>query len=121
MTQRPSIRVAINGYGVIGKRVADAVAKQDDMMLAGVADTVSDWRTRVALSKGFRLYGATKSHANAMHQAGMAISGTLDDLLDEADIVIDCTPKHVAGQNIETYRQRGVMQHNINRSHPDSP
>jgi len=23
---------------------------------------------------------------------GIAISGTLDDLLDEADIVVDCTP-----------------------------
>jgi glyceraldehyde-3-phosphate dehydrogenase (NAD(P)) len=30
-------RVAVNGYGVSGKRVADAVAQQDDMELAGVA------------------------------------------------------------------------------------
>jgi hypothetical protein len=29
-------RVAVNGYGVIDKRVADAVAQQDDMELAGV-------------------------------------------------------------------------------------
>jgi glyceraldehyde-3-phosphate dehydrogenase (NAD(P)) len=108
MTQQRTLRVAINGYGVIGKRVADAVASQDDMVLAGVADTAHDWRTRVALSKGFRLYGATKAHADAMHQAGIAISGTLDDLLDEADIVVDCTPKSVASQNIETYRQRGL-------------
>ncbi|MEO7989303.1 MAG: hypothetical protein ABI663_07165 [Chryseolinea sp.] len=27
------IRVAVNGYGVIGKRVADAVTLQDDMEL----------------------------------------------------------------------------------------
>lgn len=26
-----SIRVAVNGYGVIGKRVAAAVGQQDDM------------------------------------------------------------------------------------------
>ena len=32
------IRVAVNGYGVIGKRVADAVRLQDDMALAGVAE-----------------------------------------------------------------------------------
>ena len=32
------IRVAVNGYGVIGKRVADAVALQDDMALVGVAE-----------------------------------------------------------------------------------
>ena len=28
--------VAINGYGTIGKRVADAVAAQDDMKIIGV-------------------------------------------------------------------------------------
>ncbi|NDF34067.1 MAG: hypothetical protein EB157_05855, partial [Euryarchaeota archaeon] len=30
-----SIKVAINGYGTIGKRVADAVACQDDMEIIG--------------------------------------------------------------------------------------
>ena len=29
--------VAINGYGTIGKRVADAVAAQDDMKIIGVS------------------------------------------------------------------------------------
>ena len=28
--------VAINGYGTIGKRVADAVSAQDDMKIVGV-------------------------------------------------------------------------------------
>ncbi len=31
-------KAAINGYGTIGKRVADAVAAQDDMELAGVEE-----------------------------------------------------------------------------------
>ena len=34
-----SIKVAINGYGTIGKRVADAVACQDDMEIIGVTKT----------------------------------------------------------------------------------
>jgi glyceraldehyde-3-phosphate dehydrogenase (NAD(P)) len=38
-----------------------------------------------------------------MRQAGIYVSGTLDDLLSEADVVIDCTPKHVAAKNVETY------------------
>jgi len=37
MTVR-KVRVAVNGYGVIGKRIADAVAAQTDMELFGVAD-----------------------------------------------------------------------------------
>lgn len=32
---RDRIRVAVNGCGVIGKRVADVVALQDDMQLKG--------------------------------------------------------------------------------------
>ncbi|KCZ96009.1 glyceraldehyde-3-phosphate dehydrogenase, partial [Hyphomonas oceanitis SCH89] len=54
-----SIRVAVNGYGVIGKRVADAVTLQDDMQLAGIADTAADWRLRVANARGYRVFAAT--------------------------------------------------------------
>lgn len=101
------IRVAVNGYGVIGKRVADAVVRQDDMELAGVADIGADWRMRVVRHKGFALYGATAEHADAMRRSGLDVAGTLDELLDSADIVIDCTPKRIAAKNVETYRRRG--------------
>jgi glyceraldehyde-3-phosphate dehydrogenase (NAD(P)) len=99
--------VAVNGYGVIGKRVADAVALQPDMRLAGVADISTDWRPRIATHKGFRLYGATPEHAAAMRQAGIELAGSLDDLLGQADVVVDCTPKRVAAKNVEIYRARG--------------
>jgi glyceraldehyde-3-phosphate dehydrogenase (NAD(P)) len=102
------IRVAINGYGVIGKRVAEAVAVQQDMALAGVADIATDWRPRAALHKGYALYGATSEHAASMRAAGLDVSGALDDLLEAADIVVDCTPKHQASKNIETYRRLGI-------------
>jgi glyceraldehyde-3-phosphate dehydrogenase (NAD(P)) len=101
------IRVAVNGYGVIGKRVADAVALQEDMLLAGVADVTTDWRPRIATRKGFQLFGATAEHADAMRQADISVAGTLDDLLSETDVVIDCTPKRVASKNVETYRRLG--------------
>ena len=38
MSEPKKIRVAVNGYGAIGKPVADAVALQQDMSLAGVSD-----------------------------------------------------------------------------------
>lgn len=108
MTEAAKIRVAVNGYGVIGKRVADGVARQDDMVLAGVADIGTDWRPRMATRKGFRLFGATAEHASAMGSAGMEVSGALDDLLAETDVVVDCTPKRVAAKNVEIYRRRGI-------------
>jgi hypothetical protein len=54
--RKARIRVAVNGYGVIGKRVADAVVAQDDMELVGVADLVSDWRIQVAIQKAYRFF-----------------------------------------------------------------
>ena len=35
------IKVAVNGYGVIGKRVADAILAQPDMHLVGIADVAT--------------------------------------------------------------------------------
>jgi len=109
MNSETRTRVAVNGYGVIGKRVADAVAKQEDMRLVGVVDVVSDWRPRVALERGFALYGPGNEQVEAMRKAGLAVSGTLDSLLDDVDVVVDCTPKKVAATNVETYRRRGVQ------------
>lgn len=108
MSEAKTIRVAVNGYGVIGKRVADAVVRQDDMSLAGVSDVVTDWRARMVTRHGFRLFGATDAHANGMRAVGLDVSGTLDDLLDQADVVVDCTPKRIAAKNIDGYRRRGL-------------
>ena len=33
------VKVAINGYGTIGKRVADAIDAQDDMVIVGGTKT----------------------------------------------------------------------------------
>jgi glyceraldehyde-3-phosphate dehydrogenase (NAD(P)) len=79
------IRVAVNGYGVIGKRVAAAVVRQDDMSLAGVSDVVTDWRARMAPRNGLRLFGASDEHVNGMRAAGLDVAGTLDDLLGQAE------------------------------------
>lgn len=108
MKQTGRIRVAVNGYGVIGKRVADAVAKQSDMTLAGVSDIATDWRPRMAVHNGYRLFGATPGDADAMRGAGSQVSGALDDLLGETDVVVDCTPKKIAAKNIASYRPRGI-------------
>lgn len=108
MSKARKVRVAINGYGVIGKRVADAVGLQADMAVAGIADVAADWRTQVAVQKGFRVFGATESAAQAMSGAGVKIAGLLPGLLAEADVVVDCTPKHIAAANVDAYRAAGL-------------
>lgn len=107
MTEPQKIRVAVNGYGVIGKRVAAAVARQQDMVLVGIGDVTADWRLRDAARRGFSLYGATAEHCEAMRKAGLAPAGVLADLISAADIVVDCTPKSVGAANAALYRQAG--------------
>jgi len=108
MTEAQKTRVAVNGYGVIGKRVAAAVVQQPDMSLVGVSDVVTDWRARMVTRNGFPLFGATAEHAGAMRTAGLDVTGTLDELLGQADAVVDCTPKRIAAKNVEVYRRRGL-------------
>jgi glyceraldehyde-3-phosphate dehydrogenase (NAD(P)) len=103
-----TIRVAINGYGVIGRRVADAVALQEDMEIAGVADIASDYRIKMAESRGFPLYAATADKLNEMRQARLDVRGTLDDLLKETEVIVDCTPKGVDAKNKARYEQANV-------------
>ena len=51
-----SIKVAINGYGTIGKRVADAVDAQGDMEIIGVTKTRPAFGCDLAVRKGYPLY-----------------------------------------------------------------
>lgn len=108
MSSHERVRVAVNGYGVIGKRIADAVARQEDMVLAGVADVAADWRIAVARQKGYPVYAGTPDAARHMADAGLEPAGALDDLLEIADVVVDCTPKGVASTNVSRYRSRGL-------------
>lgn len=108
-----TVRVAVNGCGVIGKRVADAVALQEDMEVAGVADVVSDYRIRVAVERGYGVYASVPERRAEMEAAGIPVSGTLDDLLRDADVVVDCAPKKVAASNKQRYQaagMRGIFQ-----------
>lgn len=102
------VRVAVNGYGVIGKRIADAVADQEDMELVGIADVVSDWRIKLAIEKGYPIFASTPEAADNMRAAGIPVAGKLDDLLGQIDVIADATPKKVASSNLEKYRSAGV-------------
>lgn len=102
------IQVAVNGYGVIGKRVADAVARQDDMELVGVSDVVTDYRIRVAAERGYPIYASLPDKVNEMKSAKLPVSGTLDELLGKVDVVVDCTPKGIGAKNKPTYDKAGV-------------
>jgi glyceraldehyde-3-phosphate dehydrogenase (NAD(P)) len=87
------IKVAINGYGTIGKRVADAVTQQDDMEIIGVTKRRPTFEAKMAVKSGFSLYAADNEFVKGFEEEDIPVSGILPDLLEAADIVVDCTPK----------------------------
>lgn len=102
------IKVAINGYGTIGKRVADAVSAQDDMEIAGVVKTRPSFEAFIAREKGFNVYTNSKDNISLFDESGVEIIGTIDNLLDEADIVVDATPGNFGEEYKELYKKHGV-------------
>jgi glyceraldehyde-3-phosphate dehydrogenase (NAD(P)) len=103
-------RVAVVGYGVIGQRLADGVARQADMELAGVVDIAPTLSIRALREIGmpYRLFVVAPEQRAAFDAADIPVSGTLDELLGQVDIVLDATPGGVGRQNKEIYQKRGI-------------
>jgi len=102
------VRVGINGFGTIGKRVADAVAKQPDMELVGVAKTRPSYEARRAMEKGYPLYITGGGNPEEFRAAGLPIAGTIHDLLGKVDLIVDASPDKVGQENRKLYEAAGV-------------
>ncbi len=102
------VRVAVNGYGTIGKRVADAIARQSDMELVGVSKTRPSSEARMARDRGYPLYVAGEGKPEEFRAAGLEVFGTLSDLLSKCDVVVDCAPEKQGLANKALYDRVGV-------------
>lgn len=102
-------RVGVVGYGVIGQRLADGVARQGDMELVGVADVAPTLAIRALKEKGmpYRLFLAVDDRRPAFDTLGIPISGTLEDLVQQCDIILDATSAGVGARNKEIYARFG--------------
>lgn len=101
-----AVKVGINGYGTVGKRVADAVEKQDDMEIVGVAKRSPTYEAEMAVEKGFPFYAASDKYLDKFEEKDIPVEGMLEDLLEEAEIIIDGTPKNSGYKPI--YEKAGV-------------
>ncbi|MGI5964733.1 MAG: type II glyceraldehyde-3-phosphate dehydrogenase [Candidatus Methanomethylophilaceae archaeon] len=101
------VKVGINGYGTIGKRVASAVAEQEDMEVVGVTKTRPTFESEVARYRGFDLY-VPESNVQAFEKSGTPIGGTVEDLCGKVDIMVDCTPGNVGQEYKALYQKHGI-------------
>ena len=99
-------KILINGYGTIGKRVADAVSLQEDMAVLGVVKRTPNFEAALAVRKGLRLFAADKDALAKFKKAGLPAEGTLEDALADADLVVDATPEESGYKPL--YEKAGV-------------
>jgi glyceraldehyde-3-phosphate dehydrogenase (NAD(P)) len=101
------LKVGVAGYGVIGQRLADGVALQEDMELIGVSDITPTLALRALKEKGmpYRVFCAVPGKERDLKEAGIPISGSFEDLLRGVDVMLDATPAGVGAKNKELYKQ----------------
>jgi glyceraldehyde-3-phosphate dehydrogenase (NAD(P)) len=98
------VKVGVAGYGVIGQRLADGVALQEDMELVGVADIAPTLSVRALKEKGmpYRMFNVAPEN-HAMEDAGIPVSGSFEELVQSVDIMLDSSPGGVGARNKEIY------------------
>lgn len=102
-----TVKVAINGYGTIGKRIADLVSLQDDMKLVGVSKIRPSFEAKIAKKRNYKLY-TIKENIHKFEKSNICIDGTIDEMIENADIVIDCTPNKIGEENKNIYNKYDV-------------
>lgn len=102
------VKVGINGYGTIGKRVADAVTAQPDMTVTGVAKTSPNHEARTAREREFDLFVAEESAISDFSSADISVAGTVDELIERSDVIVDATPSGIGAQYADRYGAAGT-------------
>lgn len=116
-------KIGINGFGTIGRRISTAVQKQKDMRLIGVSDITPSWKVHYAsintpLYVGLREYGSNEHEQfqttkKTFIDAGIEPKGTVLDLIEESELIIDATPKGIGQKNKDIVYSRKKDLHAI--------
>ena len=115
------IKVAVSGYGVIGQRLADGVAMQQDMELIGIADLAPTLAIRAlhendmvgANNVTYKLFLVDGADRQKFDELGIPVAGSFEELVQQADIILDSAPGGVGAKNkviYEKYGKKAIFQ-----------
>jgi len=104
------VRVAVVGFGVIGQRLADGIALQEDMELVGVVDAAPTLTIKALKERGmpYDLYAAFPDAKVKLEEAGIPVTGLMEDILQKVDVALDATGAGIGAKNKELYEKYGV-------------
>ncbi len=96
------VQIFINGFGNIGRRLATAISKDKSIELIGIAKYSPDGETQNALDKGYNVF-VPKELKEGFQDKNYKISGTVEEAIKQADIVIDAAKEGKGIQNKNKY------------------
>jgi glyceraldehyde-3-phosphate dehydrogenase (NAD(P)) len=82
------VKVFINGYGNIGRRIATAFSQDKEIQFIGVGKYSVDDRVKDAVDRNFPLY-VPANMVSKFKEKGFPVSGNISNAIIESDVVID--------------------------------
>ena len=96
------VRVFINGYGNIGRRLASAFSHDKEIQFVGIGKYSIDDKLDEAFDKKFPVY-VPEEKIQEFRQKGYDISGTITDAIKSSDLVIDAAKEGFGYRNKVNY------------------
>jgi len=82
-------KVFVNGYGSIGSRITSFLKDDPEITVVGIGKYSPDDKVNLAISKGLNVYVPEKKINDF---SNYKISGSIEKVLDDCDLVIDAAP-----------------------------
>ncbi|PAF47741.1 type I glyceraldehyde-3-phosphate dehydrogenase [Helicobacter sp. 12S02634-8] len=116
----PRLKIAINGFGRLGRSIARVIASRDDVELVGINDT-SDWEMLAYLLEHDSTHGRfpkpiayEEGKLSINNQVVQTFSSTHSDGLDfsscGAEVVIESSGKFLTQQEVKHHLQKGIKK-----------
>ena len=107
------VKVFINGYGNIGRRLATALAADKEVQFLGVAKYTADDKVNEALQQRFNVYVPDEMEAS-FREKGYKVTGKVSEAVKMADIVVDAAKEGGGFENkkklYEPMKKRAIFQ-----------
>lgn len=96
------VKIFINGFGNIGRRIASALATDKEFQFVGVAKYTPDERIKEAYEQNFDVY-AQEENLDSFKKMGYDVAGTVKEAIQKSDFVIDAAKDGLGYDNREKY------------------
>jgi glyceraldehyde-3-phosphate dehydrogenase (NAD(P)) len=82
------VRIFINGYGNIGRRLASALAADKEIQLVGIAKYSIDEKVKEALENRYNVY-VPKEAIGTFKEEGYDVAGPVEEAVRQCELIVD--------------------------------